>query len=97
MKTLNQINEDIRVAVEARMEKLRANGLLTFDEQSEDPDLQFEPTVRKSLVDVEVNERFVKLFDIVEKLDEYLQLGFLDEKTKRQSLRKQLKEMIEEL
>lgn len=91
MKTLDQINEDIRLVVSSRMKKLKENGLDTSIDSS------LEDTLRKAYTAVEVSEMFMKLYDIVVKLDEYLQYSSTDGKSERQSLRKELKEMINKL
>ena len=91
MKTLDQINNDICNAVENRMKYLKENGLGDMVDSS------LEDTLRKAYTAVEVNNRFMQFYDIVVKLDEYLQYSSTDGKIDRLAIRSDLKEMIEKL
>jgi hypothetical protein len=91
MKTLDQINEDICLAVENRMKYLKENGLGDMVDSS------LEDTLRKTYAAVEVNRVFMKLYDIVVKLDEYLKYSTTDGKLERLAIHSDLKEMVSKL
>lgn len=88
MKTLDQINDDIRTEVNRRMEKCKE-----VLDSCHDP--VFSKTMQNAFVDVEVNNTFLALYDIVEKLDKYLKMPSLDGRMERQTIRKELQEMID--
>ena len=90
MKTLDQINDDIKREVELRMEKCKP----VFDAAQS---VEFSTVMQGAFRDVEVNTKFLVLFDIVEKLDKYLEFPSLDGSMDRQPLRKELQELINKL
>ena len=97
MKTLDQINDEISAAVENHIQQLKKDGVfLTFDEQSEDPDAQFEPRVRQEFINQEVALRFRGLLEIATVLEQYLEFASSDGKIERKNLRIKLKMLLNE-
>ena len=97
VKTLDQINDEISATVETRIQQLKKDGvLLTFDEQDEDPNAQFESFVRKHFIDQEIALRFRGLLEIATILEQYLEFASTDGEIERKNLRIKLKMLLNE-
>ena len=88
MKTLDALNAELTVEIEARCKRVTNSNLANLLSSAE-----LQAFYRQNVV----NEKFMELWEIVTLLDSYLQRPSTDGQSDRQDLRNQLREMIDKI
>jgi hypothetical protein len=89
MKSLDALNAELTVEIEARIRKTNDTSILK--------DLATQRELAELYRQIVVGDKFVQLWDIVNLLDSYLQMPSLDGRMDRQEMRKKLREMIDKI
>jgi hypothetical protein len=88
MKTLDALNAELTVEIEARCKRVTNSNLANLLSPAE-----LQAFYRQNVV----NEKFMELWEIVTLLDSYFQKSTLDGNPERRETRKQLREMLDKI